>query len=279
MAARGGELEGWTSARRLDGKVAVVVGAGQSPGEGMGNGRAVALRFAREGARVLALDRTLDRAEETASLIVAEGFEALPMAADVTKTAELEAAMAEARRRWGALDILHNNVGVSLAGGDADLMEIDEDSFDNIYRINLRGTAFACKHALAIMREQRSGVIVNVSSAAAVGRYPYVAYKATKAGVIAMTEQLALQHGPFGIRVNAILPGLIETPMAVETRARTWSQPREQVIAERIAKVPLGRSGTAWDVANAALYLASEDSHFVTGVSLIVDGGRVLNRI
>jgi NAD(P)-dependent dehydrogenase (short-subunit alcohol dehydrogenase family) len=271
--------DGWTLSRRLDGKVAVVVGAGQSPGEGLGNGRATAMRFAREGARVLSVDRTLDRAEETAAMIAAEGFEAFPVAADVTRADQLEAAMAEARRRWGSLDILHNNVGVSLAGGDADLMEIDEDRFDNIYRINLRGTAFACKHALAIMRDQRSGVIVNVSSAAALGRYPYVAYKATKAAVIAMTEQLALQHGPFGIRVNAILPGLIETPMAVETRAKTWNQSREQVVAERIAKIPLGRSGTAWDVANAALYLASDEAYFVTGVALLVDGGRILNRI
>jgi NAD(P)-dependent dehydrogenase (short-subunit alcohol dehydrogenase family) len=236
------------------------------------------MRFAREGARVLAVDRTMDRAEATAALIVAEGFEALPFEADVTFGDALKAAMADARDRWGSLDILHNNVGVSLGGGDADLMEISEEAFDTICRINLRGTAFACKHALAIMREQRSGVIVNVSSAAAVGRYPYVAYKATKAGLNAMTEQLALQNAPFGIRVNAILPGLIETPMAVETRSRQWNQPREQVVAERIAKVPLGRSGTAWDVANAALFLASEESRFVTGVCLLVDGGRVLNR-
>jgi NAD(P)-dependent dehydrogenase (short-subunit alcohol dehydrogenase family) len=166
---------------------------------------------------------------------------------------------------------------VSLAGGDADLLEITEEAFDNIYRINLRGTVFACKHAVAIMREQRSGAIVNVSSAAAVGKYPYVAYKATKAGVVAFTQQLALQNAPFGLRVNCILPGLISTPMAVDTRARTWKQTREQVLAERIAKVPLGREGTGWDVANAALFLASDEANFVTGVSLLVDGGRVLN--
>jgi NAD(P)-dependent dehydrogenase (short-subunit alcohol dehydrogenase family) len=270
--------EGWTAPRRLDGKVAVVIGAGQSPGEGVGNGRAAAMRFAREGARVLAADRSLESAEETAAMIRAEGFEAIAIAADVTRETDLEKAMLEARQRWGSLDILHNNVGVSLAGGDADLLDITEEAFDNVIRINLRGTAFACKHALKIMREQRSGSIVNISSAAAVGRYPYVAYKASKAGVIAMTEQLALQHAPFNIRVNCILPGLIQTPMAVETRARTWNQPREQVMAERDAKVPLGRQGTGWDVANAALYLASDESGFVTGVSLLVDGGRVLNR-
>lgn len=270
--------EGWTAPRRLDGKVAVVIGAGQSPGEGVGNGRAAAMRFAREGAHVLAADRSLESAEETAAMIRAEGFDAVAIAADVTRESDLEKAMLEARRRWGSLDILHNNVGVSLAGGDADLLDITEEAFDNVIRINLRGTAFACKHALKIMREQRSGSIVNISSAAAVGRYPYVAYKASKAGVMAMTEQLALQHAPFNIRVNCILPGLIQTPMAVETRARTFNQPREQVMAERDAKVPLGRQGTGWDVANAALYFASDESGFVTGVSLLVDGGRVLNR-
>lgn len=270
--------DGWTASQRLEGKVAVVVGAGQSPGEGMGNGRAAAMRFAREGARVLAVDRSIESAQETAALIRAEGFDCVPFAADVARENDLAQAMQEAWQRWGSLDVLHNNVGVSLAGGDADLLDITEEAFDNVVRINLRGTAFACKHALKIMREQRSGAIVNISSAAAVGRYPYVAYKASKAGVIAMTEQLALQHAPFNIRVNCILPGLIQTPMAVETRARSWNQPREQVMAERNAKVPLGRQGTGWDVANAALYLASDESNFVTGIALLVDGGRVLNR-
>jgi len=271
--------DGWTSEQRLAGKVAVVIGAGQSPGEGVGNGRATAMRFAREGARVLAVDRRLDSAEETAEIIRREGFECAAFAADVAREADLAHAMKEARTRWGSLDILHNNVGVSLAGGDADLLDITEEAFDNVCRINLRGTVFACKHAIAIMREQRSGAIVNVSSAAAVGRYPYVAYKASKAGVIAFSEQLALQNAPFNIRVNAVLPGLIDTPMAVDTRARKFSQTREQVVAERNAKIPLGRGGSGWDVANAALFLVSDEASFITGISLLVDGGRVLNRI
>ncbi|WP_052319404.1 SDR family NAD(P)-dependent oxidoreductase [Burkholderia sp. A9] len=270
---------GWTPSQRLEGKVAVVIGAGQSPGEGFGNGRATAVRFAREGARVLAVDRNLESAEETAALIRSEGFEALAAAADVTRESELGQAMRQAKERWGTLDILHNNVGVSLGGGDADLMDLTEEKFDNICRINLRGTMFACKHAVAIMREQRSGAIVNVASAAALGKYPYAVYKATKAGVIAFTEQLALQNAPFGIRANSILPGLIATPMAVDTRVREWNQSREQVEAERNAKVPLGRQGTAWDVANAALFLASDEADFVTGISMLVDGGRILNRI
>jgi NAD(P)-dependent dehydrogenase (short-subunit alcohol dehydrogenase family) len=270
---------GWTPLKRLEGKVAVVIGAGQSPGEGIGNGRAAAMRFAREGARVLAVDRSFESAEETAAMIREEGFEATAFAADVTRESELAQAMKEAKGQWGSLDVLHNNVGVSLAAGDSDLMDITEDKFDLVCSVNLRGTIFACKHAVAIMREQGGGAIVNVSSAAALGRYPYVAYKASKAGVIAFTEQLALQNAPFGIRANCVLPGLIATPMAVDTRVKQWNQSREQVTAERNAKVPLGRQGTGWDVANAALYLASDEAHFVTGVSLLVDGGRILNRI
>jgi NAD(P)-dependent dehydrogenase (short-subunit alcohol dehydrogenase family) len=271
--------EGWTASARLQGKVAVVIGAGQSAGEGVGNGRAAAMRFAREGAHVLAVDRALESAEETAALIREEGFDCAAIAADVTREADLEATMRVARERWGTLDILHNNVGVSLAGGDAELTEISEEAFDNIYRINLRGTAFACKHALKIMREQHSGVIINISSAAGPGLYPYAAYKATKAGVIALTEQLALQNAPYGIRVNSILPGLISTPMAVDTRARKLNQSREQVLAGRVAKIPLGQEGSSWDVANAALFLASDESKFITGIALLVDGGRILNRI
>lgn len=270
---------GWTTSKRLDGKVAVVIGAGQSPGEGLGNGRAAAIRFAREGARVLAVNRSIESAEETAEIIRKEGGEAISFKADIQREADIIAAITEAKRRWGSLDVLHNNVGVSLGGGDADLMEITEERFDNIYRTNLRGTAFTCKHALVIMREQRSGSIINVGSAAAVGLYPYVAYKATKAGVNAMTEQLALQNAKFNIRVNCIMPGLIDTPMAVETRSRQFNKSRDVLNAERSAKVPLGRQGTGWDVANLALFLASEESSFITGVCILVDGGRVLNRI
>lgn len=269
---------GWTASKRLEGKVAVVFGAGQSPGEGLGNGRAAAIRYAREGARVLAANRSIESAEETAAMIRSEGFECIAIAADVRRESDLAQAIHEAHSRWGSIDILHNNVGVSLGGGDTDVLNITEEAFDNVYQSNLRGTAFACKHALPIMRQQGSGVIINISSAAAVGLYPYVAYKATKAGVVALTEQLALQNAPFGIRVNCILPGLIDTPMAVETRSRKWNQSREQVMAERNVKVPLGRQGTGWDVANASLFLASDEAAFITGVSILVDGGRILNR-
>ncbi|HEX3498055.1 MAG TPA: SDR family oxidoreductase, partial [Stellaceae bacterium] len=182
-----------------------------------------------------------------------------------------------AQRRWGRIDILHNNVGVSLAGGDAPLLELSEEAFDRICAINLRGTVMACKHVVPIMREQKSGVIINISSVAAWENYPYVTYKATKAAMIAFTQQLAIQNAEFGVRANVILPGLMNTPMAVDTRARVRGVSRAQVAAERDAKVPLRhRMGTAWDVANAALFLASDEASFITGVSLPVDGGALV---
>ena len=262
---------------RLAGKIAIVVGAGQSPGEGLGNGRATVLRFAQEGARVLAVDRDLASAEETAGLAAKDGGACVAFAADVTQERTLAAAVAEARRRWGRVDILHYNVGVSIGGGDAPLAEISEAVFDRICAINLRGAVMAAKHAVPVMREQRSGVILNVSSVAAWEHYPYVAYKATKAAMIAFTQQVAIQNAEFGIRANVILPGLMDTPMAVDTRARVSGKSRAEVAAQRDARVPLRhRMGTAWDVANAALFLASDEANFVTGVALPVDGGALV---
>src|SRR5206468_4609734 len=148
---------------RLERKIAVVIGAGQSPGEGIGNGRATVLRFAQEGARILAVDRDLGSAEETAVLVRDAGGECVAFAADVTREATLDAAMAAAVERWGRIDILHNNVGVSIAGGDKPLDELTEEAFDRVSAINLRGTIMACKHALPIMRRQGSGAIINIS--------------------------------------------------------------------------------------------------------------------
>jgi NAD(P)-dependent dehydrogenase (short-subunit alcohol dehydrogenase family) len=265
---------------RLADKVAIVVGAGQGPGEGLGNGRATALLFARNGARVLAVDVDLASANETAALVAEEGGQCVAFEADVTREATLQAAVAEAEKRWGRVDILHNNVGVSLAGGDAGPLEITEEAFDRISAINLRGTVMACKHVLPVMRRQRSGSIVNISSVAALAtNYPTVAYKTTKAGMIAYTQQIANQNAEYGIRANVILPGLMDTPMAVDTRARTWGKTRAEVAAARDARVPLRRKmGTAWDVANAALFLASDEANFITGVALPVDGGSSLVR-
>ena len=262
---------------RLPGKIALIVGAGQSPGEGLGNGRATALRFAREGAKLLAIDRNIASAEETAALVRAEGGDCTAFEADVTDEDTLKAAIDFAVERWGRIDILHNNVGVSIAGGDAPLLDFTEAAFDRIAAINLRGTVMACKHALPVMRRQQSGSIINISSIAAWAGYPLVAYKATKAGMIAYTQQIAIQNAEFGIRANVILPGLMDTPMAVENRVKAWGKTREQVVAERDAQVPLRqRMGTAWDVAHAALFLASDEASFITGVALPVDGGALV---
>ena len=244
----------------------------------MGNGRATALRFAQEGAQVMAVDRALALAEETAVLVRAGGGDCFAFEADVTKEAAMAAMIAEAKKRWGRIDILHYNVGVSIAGGDATPTEITEAAFDRVVAINLRGVVMACKHVLPVMRAQKSGVILMISSLAAVERYPYVGYKTTKAAMVAYTQQLAIQNAEYGIRANSILPGLMDTPMAVDTRARATGKSRAEVAAMRDARVPLRRKmGTAWDVANAALFLASEEANFITGVDLLVDGGGALN--
>ena len=265
---------------RLAGKTAIVVGAGQSPGEGMGNGRATVLLFAREGAKVLAVDHRLESAQETAALVAKDGGTCVPFAADVTKEATLKAAVDEAMKQWGRIDVLHNNVGVSLAGGDASPTEITEEAFDRVNAINLRGTIMACKHVIPVMRKQQSGSIINISSVAALTvNYPTVAYKTTKAGMCAYTEQIAYQNADVGVRANAILPGLMNTPMAVDTRARTWGKSRAEVEAMRNARVPLRKKmGTGWDVAYAALFLASDEANFITGISLVVDGGGSLRK-
>lgn len=262
----------------LQDKVAIVVGGGQNPGETVGNGRATAMLFARDGARVLVVDRDVAAAGETVGMIEGEGGTAAAFEADVTVEATLQAMTAEAMARWGRIDILHNNVGVSIAGGDAEVTEITEDAFDRCVAINLRGMVMACKHVLPVMRQQQSGAIVNISSIAAWVAYPLVAYKTTKAAVVAFTQQLAIQNAKYGVRANVILPGLMDTPMAVDTRVAHFQQSRAEIVADRNARVPLrNQMGTGWDVAKAALFLVSDDAAFITGAALPVDGGQFLN--
>jgi NAD(P)-dependent dehydrogenase (short-subunit alcohol dehydrogenase family) len=263
---------------RLKDKIAIVVGAGQSPGEGMGNGRATVLRFAQEGAKVMAVDNNLASAEETVAMARLSGGDCVAYEADVAKEATLAAMVEAARARFGRIDVLHYNVGMSIAGGDAPLDQITEAAFDRISTVNLRGAIMACKHVLPVMRAQRSGNIIMISSVAAWEMYPNVAYKATKAAMVAFTQQVAIQNAEFGVRANVILPGLMDTPMAVDTRARATGKSRAEVAAGRDARVPLRhKMGTAWDVANAALFLASDEANFITGVSLPVDGGALVH--
>jgi NAD(P)-dependent dehydrogenase (short-subunit alcohol dehydrogenase family) len=183
---------------RLQDRVAIVVGAGQSPGEGIGNGRATALTFAREGAKVLCVDHNLDSAQETVDLISAKGGRAIAFKADVTRSTDIERMVVAAHAHWGNVDILHNNVGVSLSGGDAELLDITEEAFDRCVAINLKSCILAAKHVIPIMRRQQRGSIINISSMAAITTYPYVAYKATKSAMIAFTEQLAYQNAQYG---------------------------------------------------------------------------------
>lgn len=262
---------------RLQGKVAIVVGGGQTPGETVGNGRATALLFAREGARVLVADRRLASAEETASAIREAGGDAVASEVDATRSDDCAAMVRGCVERWGRIDVLHNNVGIG--DGDASVIHIREEAWDHIFAVNLKTVLLACQHTLPVMREQGVGAVINVSSIAATCAHPLVAYKTSKAAVNALTEQLAISNAQHGIRVNAIMPGMMNTPMAIEGISQALGIPKEKLIAERDARVPLGRKmGSAWDVAHAALYFASDDAGFVTGVVMPVDGGQSLQR-
>jgi NAD(P)-dependent dehydrogenase (short-subunit alcohol dehydrogenase family) len=262
---------------RLAGKTAVVVGAGQTPGATLGNGRATAILFAREGAQLLLVDRDPASVEETRALIQREaGTEAVHveiLVTDITSEAACvdlaEAAMAS----LGRIDVLHNNVGIGQ--GDAGPASVTEVAWDRIFDVNLKAMWLTCKHVLPVMREQRAGAIVNISSVAAVAAAgSLTAYKVSKAGVNALTQTLAMTNARFGIRANAIMPGLIDTPMAVDAPARAAGVARDELARARVRLVPLGHQGTAWDVAHAALFLASDEAAFITGVVLPVDGGQ-----
>ncbi|HEX6032397.1 MAG TPA: SDR family NAD(P)-dependent oxidoreductase [Tepidiformaceae bacterium] len=258
---------------RVKGKAAILFGGGQTPGETIGNGRATALVLAAEGARVLVVDRDFASAEETVRMIRDEGGEAAACVSDITDEAQVRAAVETCTREFGRIDILHNNVGASLALGDAPVTDLEADAFDRLVAVNLRGMWLACKHTIPLMRAQGGGSIVNISSMAVRSPYPYLGYKATKAGVIALTENIAAANARYNIRANVILPGLMNTPMAIESRVAAGT-PREEVVAARDRQVPLGRKmGTGWDVAYASLFLHSDEAKFITGVSLPVDGG------
>jgi NAD(P)-dependent dehydrogenase (short-subunit alcohol dehydrogenase family) len=269
-------------ADRLKDKTAVVVGAGQTPGETIGNGRAMALLFAREGAQVLCVDRDLSRAEETVAMINAEGGQASAFQADIIAATECDAIIGEAVQRLGRLDILVNNVGIGGGGGDGRGTDggahyAAEDAFDRIMDINLKGMWMTCRAGLKVMREQKSGAIVNISSLAALAGNNKIAYEVSKAGVNRLTVSIASANAKHGIRCNAVMPGLMDTPMAVVGNSVARGVPVEEVRAMRNARVPMGKMGTAWDTAHAALFLASDEAGFITGVCLPVDGGTSVN--
>ena len=260
-------------ADRLKGKVAIVVGAGQTPGDTIGNGRATAMTYAREGARVLVVDRRLESAEETREMIAQAGGEAIAFAADATSSDACQKMAQACVTQWGRIDILHNNVGI----GDKDSgpTHLEEEAWDRIMNVNMKSVFMPCKHVLPIMREQGSGSIISISSIAAVCSVGMLAYKTSKAGINAMTHQMALGNAKYGIRVNAIMPGLMDTPMAIEGISAARNIPKDKLREQRDSQVPLGgKMGTGWDIANASLFLASDEARFVTGVILPVDGGQ-----
>jgi len=227
---------------------------------------------------VVVVDNNLDAAQETVHKIKENGGIGFAYQADVVVETEIAALINYVRLNFGQIDILHNNVGISIAGGDAEVTEIKSHNFDQIIALNLKSMIFACKYVLPIMREQKFGNIINISSTAVHEDYPWVSYKVSKAGVNALTEQIAIQNAKYGIRANCIEPGLMNTPMAIDSRVEAWNDSREEIIKARDAKVPLnGKMGTAWDVANSALFLASDEAKFITGITLMVDGGAHLN--
>jgi NAD(P)-dependent dehydrogenase (short-subunit alcohol dehydrogenase family) len=264
-------------AGRLEGKMAVVVGAGQTPGETIGNGRATALLFAREGAQVLCVDRDLSSADATVSMIDKEGGLASAFQADITRENDCEALVAAARGNFGRIDILHNNVGIGA--GDSSVQRLTEANWQRIMDVNLKGMWLTIKHVLPVMKDQGGGAIVNISSLASIAPANIIAYEVSKAGVNKLTESVAALNARHGVRCNAILPGLMDTPMAVAGIAGARGQTQAEVREARNARVPLGgKMGTAWDVAYAALFLASDEAKFITGVLLPVDGGMSVRR-
>lgn len=258
-------------AGRLEGKVALVCGAGSS-GPGWGNGKATAVAFAREGARVFAVDLDPAAASETAAIITDEGHEATAYGADVADAAAVAAMVAACRARYGRIDVLHNNVGI---GGLGSPVDTSEEQWDRVMRVNVTSMFLTCKHTLPVMLDQGGGAIVNVSSLSATKAIrPEVAYATSKGAVNAFTINVAMSYADRGIRCNAILPGLINTPMVMGfLRDHYGPGGLDDLIKTRDALSPTGRMGEAWDVAAAAVFLASDEARYINGMLLNVDAG------
>jgi NAD(P)-dependent dehydrogenase (short-subunit alcohol dehydrogenase family) len=253
---------------RVEGKAAIVTGAGSTPGPGVGTGRATAIVLAREGARVLLADVLADRAEETLRLIQTEGGSAVTFAGDMTRSDDCAAMVAAAVETFGTVDILINNIGAAIAGSVADTTEGD---WDRVLDISLRTAFLASKHAVPVMAAQGAGSIVNIGSISALRGGNYVGYSAAKGALHALTVDMAYSHGRQGIRVNAVAPGHITTPLLFSV---TGEGP-EAEFRRRLAAASnlLGIEGNAWDVASATTFLASDEARWITGVVLPVDGG------
>jgi NAD(P)-dependent dehydrogenase (short-subunit alcohol dehydrogenase family) len=256
---------------RLDGKVVLVTGCG-SIGPGWGNGKAISVLCARQGARVYGVDLDAEAAAETARLVAAENGTMDVNTCDVTRADETAALVEDCLKRFGRIDVLVNNVGRSEPG---DPVSMDEDTWDAQMDVNLKSAYLTCKAVLPVMEKQGGGSIVNVSSVAGL-RYigkPQVAYAASKAGLMQMTRTTAVLYASRGVRLNCVVPGLIHTPLVTRLADKYAGGQYEAFVATRNQQVPMGRMGSAWDVAHAALFLACDESRYVTGTELVVDGG------
>lgn len=259
---------------RLRDKVAFVTGAG-SIGPGWGNGKAAAAAFAREGAKVYALDLKAEAVEETAGIIRGEGGIVETAVCDVSKGEQVERAVKDCMERFGRIDILHNNVGIIDPGGPEDLSEAQ---WDRLMAVNVKSMYLTCRHILPIMTAQGGGSVINISSIASTHSLGYscISYSASKGAVNAFTRDIALNYGRKGIRCNSILPGLMNTPLIHMGNVTEVYGSTEEMVRQRDALVPLGRMGDAWDVAWASVFLASDEAKFITGIELVVDGGITL---
>lgn len=280
-----GQHTGPDDSRRLQGREALVFGAGaanaQGPGWSCGKrtetawgvGNATAIVYARAGAVVTCIDKSLDAAEETAARIRDEGGEAYALACDVTQSSAVSAAVERHMARAGRIDILHNNIGIVATGGP---VETAEEDFDRVVAVNLKGMFLTCKHVLPIMERQRKGAIVNISSIASLRfTVPWIAYNASKGAVNALTMGIAAQYASSGVRCNAIAPGLLSTPMVVAPHQKNHAD-FDHLMRARDAVVPMGWQGEGWDVGSAAVFLSSDEARFITGLVMVVDGGHSL---
>jgi NAD(P)-dependent dehydrogenase (short-subunit alcohol dehydrogenase family) len=257
----------------LKGKITVITGSGSS-GPGWGNGKAIAVLFARQGATVIGVDRNEDAASETQRIIETEGGSSIALAGDVTQPDQVRTLVADCWSRFGRIDVLVNNVGRSEPGGP---VELDEQTWDEQMAVNVKSAFLTCKEILPAMERQGGGVVVNVSSVAGL-RYvgkPQVAYSAGKAALMQLTRTTAIIYAKRGIRLNCVVPGLMDTPLLRRLADKYAGGDYEGFVAHRGEQVPMGRMGDAWDVAHAALFLASDEARYVTGTELVVDGGLV----
>ena len=248
-----------------------MTGAG-SAGPGMGNGKASAILYAREGAKVMVADYRLDAAEETEKIIKQEGGECITFKADVSKSGDCKSMVEKCIEVYGKIDILHNNVGILVFGGP---IELSEEDWDRVVDVNLKSMFLTCKYALPYMVKQGNGSIINISSVAGIRAMaaPTISYEATKAGIIGLTRDIAIQYAAKGVRANTILPGYMRTPMVAASVKQAYGKDIDEAHRKRDAMCPPGHQGEAWDVAYMALYLASDESKYVSASSFVVDGG------